>query len=103
MSATYQKLRSGEWGVRVVGAKPREGDQVTVKKKDGTTKVETIAKVVFTGEHNVHICAVTQNNSSGRRTPSRRQSGDVRCRHCGSFTPEGDDWCMACGKADYEN
>ncbi len=26
----------------------------------------------------------------------------VRCIHCGEWTLEGDDWCMACGRAGYE-
>ena len=29
--------------------------------------------------------------------------GEVKCQHCGKWTMEGDDWCMVCGRADYEN
>jgi len=32
----------------------------------------------------------------------RPSSDHVRCRHCNQWTLGGDDWCMACGKADYE-
>lgn len=32
----------------------------------------------------------------------RPSSDHVRCRHCGEWTMEGDDWCTACGMADYE-
>ena len=33
---------------------------------------------------------------------SEHHSGQVRCRFCGKLTTEGDDWCMVCGRADYE-
>jgi hypothetical protein len=36
------------------------------------------------------------------RESLRHGSGMVRCQHCGNRTPEGDDWCMACGRSDYE-
>lgn len=34
--------------------------------------------------------------------PRSSHEGEVRCRHCGKWTAEGDDWCMECGRADYE-
>lgn len=41
-------------------------------------------------------------NSAGGGSGSR-DSGMVKCRNCGQKTPEGDDWCIRCGSADYEN
>jgi hypothetical protein len=47
--------------------------------------------------------SVTVSESRGESRRSARESGMVRCRHCGELTPDGDDWCMACGRAGYEN
>lgn len=42
---------------------------------------------------------VSESTRSGRRGS---HEGEVRCCHCGEWTPEGDDWCMSCGRAGYE-
>lgn len=52
---TYTKLQSGEWGV-LCDARPDVGDTITVTKKDGTTKTETVAQVFTRGEK--FVCAV---------------------------------------------
>jgi hypothetical protein len=57
-TATYTKLQSGNWGVRVRG-EIEAGDRITVTKKDGTTKVETIERVLWTG-NGVSLCAINQ-------------------------------------------
>lgn len=82
MSATFTKLKSGEWGIRVVGA-ARPGMTVTVSKKDGTTDTKTIGKVVWSG-NGVTICTMGGVSVSGgdRRYSSSRRK--VRtCPHCG--------------------
>lgn len=80
MTASYTKLKSGDWGVRVQG-KVAEGDVVTVTKKSGETKRETISKVVWSG-NGVSICAIEQSASPrGYRRSGRGGSG--RCRECG--------------------
>ena len=56
MSATYSKLKSGEWGIRVQGT-VKAVDVVTVTTKSGEVKTETVAKVVWTGQ-GVTLCAV---------------------------------------------
>jgi hypothetical protein len=56
--ATYTKLRNG-WGVRATGDAPKIGQRVTVTKKDGGTKTETIDRVVFSN-NGVHLCAIKQ-------------------------------------------
>lgn len=48
INATYAKLRSGDWGIRSTAAL-RAGDSIAVTKRDGSTKTETVAKIVFTG------------------------------------------------------
>lgn len=63
ISATYSKLKSGEWGIRVPGA-TREGQTVTVTTKAGAAKTETVARVLWTG-NGVSICAIAQ-RSRGR-------------------------------------
>lgn len=47
MSTTYTKLRSGEWGLRFTEDPPPIGSAVTVQKRDGTAKTETVGSVVW--------------------------------------------------------
>lgn len=56
-TATYTKLKNGDWGVRVPTESVRDGDTVTVVKKSGDTKTETIARVLWRG-NGVALCAV---------------------------------------------
>lgn len=54
---TYTKLKSGNWGIRATRS-VSEGDRVTVTKRDGTTKFETIAKIVWTDGTSAWLCAI---------------------------------------------
>ena len=63
MRATYTKLKSGAWGVRVTGSVAK-GDRVTVTKKDGSTKIEIVEAVVWSG-NGVSVCAIGAMASSG--------------------------------------
>lgn len=77
--ASYTKLRSGEWGVR--STTPIEAGQVvSVTKKSGETKTETISKVLWSG-NGVWLASIgaRSDSRSGRRT-SGRYGG---CRECG--------------------
>lgn len=47
-TATFKKLRSGEWGIRVTGAPPEVGTAVEVTLSGGGTKTVTVSKVVAT-------------------------------------------------------
>ena len=47
-SVTYTKLKTGDWGLRIQGS-VKPGDAVTVSKKNGDVKRETVGKVVWTG------------------------------------------------------
>ena len=76
-TATYTKLRSGEWGIRLIG-RATEGQMVSVAKKSGETKSETIARVVWTGRdsrsgESVSLCAI-----GSTRSPQRGGSGHSR-------------------------
>lgn len=107
--ATYSKLRDGSWGVRVVGASVRPGEVVTVEKRSGERKQETVSRVIWSGNGVVLAAIERQARQSGGYgrydgyDAGRGYDDDmVRCRHCGKRTLGGDDWCMACGRADYE-
>lgn len=79
MKASYTKLKSGDWGVRVVGEKPDVGATITVTKKDGATKTETVEKVVWSDpDGRTHLLAV---RPSG--TTSQIRSGRNVCAECG--------------------
>lgn len=79
-TATYTKLKTGAWGVRVPGA-ARAGQTVTVTKRDGSRRTETVSRVLWAGD-GVSICAIA---SSGARSSSapRRSGGSGGCRGCG--------------------
>ncbi len=71
MSATYQKLKSGEWGIRVQGT-AKAGDSVSVRTKAGVVKAEIVKAVVWSGD-GVTLCAVEpRERSNGRSTTERK-------------------------------
>lgn len=72
LSATYTKLRDGSWGVRVEG-KTAVGQTVTVMKKSGETKQETISRVLWTGE-GIALCAIVSDTA---RTDVAQSGHDV--------------------------
>ena len=81
-NATYTQLRNGSWGIRVAGT-AGVGQTITVTKKDGSNKTETVQKVLWTGRDSksgqtVSLCSIgagKSGNSSGERG---------KCRHCGA-------------------
>jgi hypothetical protein len=90
-TATYTKLRSGDWGIRVAGT-VSTGEKITVRKRDGSTKEERIAKVVWSG-NGVSLCTIgAARQSSGRygRYSSYGRRGGKRCPECGGYNPWGD-------------
>jgi hypothetical protein len=59
MEATYVKLNSGEWGVRVVGEMPDPGTDVTIRKRSGDEVFAKIGHVVWTADDKkTHLCAL---------------------------------------------
>ena len=100
---TWTKLRSGEWGIRsTVELRESVGQIVAVQKKSGGVSHVRIARLIWSG-NGVWLYAIAQDGHAGRPSAtSSSHAGEVRCLRCGQWTPEGDDWCMACGCADYE-
>jgi hypothetical protein len=45
-TATYTKLHDGSWGVRVAGH-ARAGARIQVRRRDGSTRDETVARVIW--------------------------------------------------------
>lgn len=79
-NATYTQLRDGSWGIRVLGT-ALENQTISVRKKDGTEKTETVRRVLWTGRDSrsgqtVSLCAI------GAQQPGK-------CRKCGGSL---DDW-----------
>jgi hypothetical protein len=116
MQATYTKLRSGAWGVKVTTKQPvsiGKGDIVHVLRRNGEVRTETIDKVVW-NDRTTYLCQIKQKPSTERQytqpppmePPERTQEvkvlDTVLCSHCGQRVPSGDDWCMSCGRVDYE-
>lgn len=75
--ATYTKLRDGSWGLRVEGS-AREGQRITVTKKSGETKTETITKVLWNG-NGISLCAIAATPGHGSSNGARRGV----CVNCG--------------------
>ena len=73
-SITYAKLRDGTWGIRAEGT-VRAGETVTVRKKDGPTKTETVGKVLWEGE-GVTLASIGSSNTGKSR-------GGAVCAECG--------------------
>lgn len=98
MATTYTKLRSGSWGVRST-ERLSAGQRVTVTKKDGTTKVETIDRVIWT-DGTVSLASIAQSDSSSRS--SHRRSGcGCDCEDC-SHRCQCDPHCVCRGGNIYD-
>ena len=84
IAATPVKLRSGDWGVRVMG-KTKTGDQVVVRAKTGKVWVATIDRVVWSGSDdggNVSLCSTKKTSSSRRSGPVSSGPASGKCREC---------------------
>jgi hypothetical protein len=57
IAATYTKLRSGAWGLRVTGGVPTPGSPVPVRKRDGTVNAEVVGRVIWTDGLTVWLCS----------------------------------------------
>ena len=87
---TYAKLNTGAWGIRAT-TKVAEGDRVTVTKKDGSTKSETIDRVLWTDGSSVWLCAI----SAAKSSPARKC---VPCGYPGCNPPAYCDECDGEGR-----
>jgi len=90
MKTTYTKLYNGSWGVRVEGT-VTGGDVVTVTKKDGGTKSETVERVIWSG-NGICLCSIGRDSSShshGSHGSRRRRDGRYECDECGEWVEPG--------------
>lgn len=95
MAISYTKLKSGDWGVRVEGQTVTVNQVVTIRKKDGTTKQETVQRVIWTG-NGVQLCAIAATPS--HRVTTARSSGYQRSgggEYCGYPCPVTGRKCCA--------
>ena len=99
MTATYTRLRQGDWGIRVTGAEvPAEGDTVTVRKKDGQERREVVLKVIWSGTGKYsgaleHLCAIVQRAAGAGRRRGKRHDGQPCANGCGARLN-----CSECGE-----
>lgn len=77
----YCKLSSGDWGLRGPAGSLVPGQQVTVHKKDGTTKTETPRAVQNSDTPGEVIATLARDQ---RSSPSSKSSGSSRemCAEC---------------------
>jgi hypothetical protein len=88
MAATWTKLRSGEWGVKLDGIGIRKGAHVTVTKRDGSATTVIIDRVIWTG-NGQSLCTVADDKP--------RQYGPPKhCWECGCQY-QGKE-CPSCGE-----
>jgi hypothetical protein len=78
MTTTYTKLRDGSWGLRSTES-IAAGARIAVAKKSGETKIETVGRVVWTG--NGITLATIQGSAATRR--ARAGYGRENCRRYG--------------------
>ena len=75
--ASYTKLKDGSWGIRGSLPAPVAGEVVTVAKKSGEIKQETVGRVLWTGTdyqgRQSYLASIA--TASG----SRKQSGGCDC------------------------
>jgi len=108
-AATYTKLKSGAWGLRIVGnIRVQSGDRVTVSKKDGSRKEETVGAVLWSGD-GVMLCSIQPAESrQGYTSPAfaaapaarpavRKYRKGQDCPCCGSEPLDAQLHCWECG------
>lgn len=89
MKATFTKLKTGEWGVRVEGT-PTVGQEISVTKKSGEVSTVLVSKVVWEGTnpegHALSLCEIEAKQSTQpNRTYYRKYASNRKtCPMCGS-------------------
>ncbi len=71
--ATFTKLRSGEWGLRVIG-KARPGDRVLARRQSGQAQIMVCGEVVWSGTDHGDFITVTTISKT------RTASGPCSCK-----------------------
>lgn len=92
--ATFTKLRSGAWGLRVTGGAASPGAFLAVTKRDGTTQQVTVGEVVWQGKDEktgqpIAICTMAK--AAPKKARKWRPCGYPGCNpsHCDECDGEG--------------
>lgn len=90
MQATFTKLRSGDWGIRVEGSPPAQGASISVAKRDGSRDVVVVDRVLWSGD-GIALCAIQRRGRAARRPRSWRPCGYPGCSpsYCDECDGEG--------------
>ena len=101
MEASFTKLKSGAWGIRIVGAAPAEGAKIVVAKRDGSRDTVVVERVVWQGD-GVVLCSIgpkPRDGGSGGGHSQRSRSGWRPCGypgcsrfHCDECDGQGGRW-----------
>lgn len=98
IQCSYRKTKSGQWAVMGPVNVIKTGATVTVTKKSGETKTETIASVgkpfSRAGVEMVYGYPSERNSHSSHR--SHRSQRNYGCPECGSDKFNGIDMCLNC-------
>lgn len=86
----YVQLRNGDWGIRA-DYNIQSGDRVTVIKRNGERKEETVDRIVWSG-NGATIASIVQ-----RRRPGGRHGYCDVCDHDIDGCADMDCTCKACG------
>lgn len=78
--ASYTKLKTGEWGLRVQG-KVTPGEKIVVTKKDGSTKEEEVGQVLWS-DSTVTLASLVPKPQEFRRRK-------YECEECGDIVQPG--------------
>jgi hypothetical protein len=94
-TTTYTKLKTGAWGVRTT-APVKQGDRVQVSKRDGSTKIETIDRVLWTDGVGVWLCAIGGAATTSRPYGSGHGSAPAVRGYSSYCTDNEDCGCFDC-------
>jgi hypothetical protein len=100
-TATYRKTKTGEWVAFAPAAALAAGKTITVTKKDGSTKTETIASVGKSFEVNGVTMAYGYIAKTTRTVCTSAPRANGRCRDCGGYVQTwsdgaADGYCHDC-------
>jgi len=96
MTTTYTKLRTGAWGVRSTD-RLTVGQTVTVERRDGARKSETIHTIVWRGQ-GVTLAALAPKGAAAAPAAERPERGNRDCGGCGNLGR----MCEACLFDEYD-
>ena len=70
MKASFKRMKSGDWGIKVEGDHQtlQPGQTVTVTKKSGETKDVVVEAVMYTDEE-CALCTIVSDNKVGVSAP----------------------------------